>query len=573
MLRKIFISYRREDSGANALGISQYLEHEFGPKNVFIDVDMRAGAKFPAVLEERLSECKVLLALIGPGWLNARDDQGNRRLDNPDDWVRLEIAHALRRNITVIPVRVNGASLPIRSALPDDVSGLLDHQAVSVSLAGFRHEMASLVRDIRLVPSQRRWPRPSLMVACASALVAILAIAGLISATNGIERIKDFAFPAIAEQNSTGTPWSGKPGEWVFYAVDKNPVAYYLKPSSIEMFGDRVAFASRFPVVATNTDKLTSQNAYEGDITVVDCKASQWALSERYLYAKDGKSTFHFKWGDPATLDLSIGAKVAPGTVISKAERILCDEKTRTALIANREGSDKTFTYLSSTATGDGDIFYDKPRASLDSSYQSDLPVLVKLHDKHTFADLFPGPTVLGLTQSSYQAYTEPLQLNCRDRKIQIPNMEYFDGDGYLLDFDAFMPVQQIDVKANPFTALLKIGCAGLLSNVAGTYEGTDHGSTKTGGNGEEKISIIVTQKGDAISVTFHTAAGGEGRGVGTLTDETVESIPIQSTTPNCSGSYLATLKFDGDTVTWSYKGQDCNGPIEGYGSAKRTSV
>src|SRR4051794_35794943 len=92
---KIFISYRREDSAASALSIGQYLENEFGRKNVFIDLDMRAGAKFPTVLEQRLAECKVMLVLIGPEWLNASDQHGRRRLDQPDDWVRLEIAHAL----------------------------------------------------------------------------------------------------------------------------------------------------------------------------------------------------------------------------------------------------------------------------------------------------------------------------------------------------------------------------------------------------------------------------------------------------------------------------------------------
>ena len=124
---KIFISYRREDTAANALGIGQYLENAFGRRNVFIDVDMRAGAKFPSVLEERLAECKVMLVLIGPGWLNA-NDHGVRRIDGPDDWVRLEIAQALRRDITVIPVRVNGAELPRKEALPSDIQGLLDHQ-------------------------------------------------------------------------------------------------------------------------------------------------------------------------------------------------------------------------------------------------------------------------------------------------------------------------------------------------------------------------------------------------------------------------------------------------------------
>src|SRR5271156_1947983 len=100
MPQKIFISYRREDSAANALGIGQYLEHEFGRKSVFIDVDMRAGAKFPQVLEERLATCKVMLVLIGPRWVNAEDDQGQRRLDNPDDCVRLEVSRALKRGIT-----------------------------------------------------------------------------------------------------------------------------------------------------------------------------------------------------------------------------------------------------------------------------------------------------------------------------------------------------------------------------------------------------------------------------------------------------------------------------------------
>jgi hypothetical protein len=100
-----------------------------------------------------------MLVLIGPEWLNARDEQGNRRLDFPDDWVRLEIARALKQKITVIPVRVNGATLPLRGALPEDIRGLLDHQAVSVTLAGFRNEMSGLVRDIRSIPSPKPWRR------------------------------------------------------------------------------------------------------------------------------------------------------------------------------------------------------------------------------------------------------------------------------------------------------------------------------------------------------------------------------------------------------------------------------
>jgi hypothetical protein len=89
MLLKLFISYRRQDSGVNAIGIGQYLEKEFGRKNVYIDVEMQAGTKYPAVIEKRLAECRVLLVLIGPDWLGSKDELGRLRLHKSDDWVSI----------------------------------------------------------------------------------------------------------------------------------------------------------------------------------------------------------------------------------------------------------------------------------------------------------------------------------------------------------------------------------------------------------------------------------------------------------------------------------------------------
>ena len=572
MPSKIFISYRREDSGANALGISQYLEHAFGRKNVFIDVDMRAGVKFPSVLEKRLSECKVMLALIGPDWLNARDEAGNRRLDNPDDWVRLEIARALQRNITVIPVRVNGTPLPTRASLPDDIRGLLDHQAVSVSLAGFRHEMASLVRDIRSIPRRRSWQRFGAIAAGALLLVAFVVLTQVIGFRNAIERIQGLALPKPTAPANQAELWASKPGEWVLYATDKNPIAYYIKPSTIRTSGDRVIFDGRYAVQHTS-DAASSQNVYEDSITVLDCKTSTWALSEKTVYDKEGKPNFHFKWGDPESLDLSVGGKVVPNTVISMAQRILCDGRMRAELISNRQPPEKDFSHLSSTAAGDGDIFYGPPIAISNLPYQAELLALVKFHDEHRFTDLYPGQHVLGLPTTRFRAYVQPMKLNCSTRQIEISDIEYFDSNGNLLSFTAFIPAQQIDVKVNPFVDLLKVGCAGVTPQVGGKYEGTNYGSYGARGSGDQKISIIVAQSGDTINVTFQTASGGEGKGTGTLTDGTASSIKVESTAPNCPGSYVASLKFDGDTVTWSFEGQDCGGPMQGYGTAKRTSA
>jgi hypothetical protein len=176
MSGKIFISYRRDDSAAIALGIGQYLAKEFGRRNVFIDVDINAGAKFPVVLERRLTECKVLLAVIGPNWLDVRNDAGKRRLDDPNDWVRLEIARALKRDITVIPVLIGGAELPKKADLSEDIQGLLDHQSAAVTTIGFRNEMGGLARDIRAIPNAWAWRR----VAVGATAVLAVMVAGWI---------------------------------------------------------------------------------------------------------------------------------------------------------------------------------------------------------------------------------------------------------------------------------------------------------------------------------------------------------------------------------------------------------
>lgn len=149
---KIFVNYRRDDSAPYALNVAQYLERTFGSRNVFIDIDrMRAGQKFPQVLEERLGQCDVMVTVIGPNWLEVRADDGSRRLDDPEDWVRMEIERALERGVVVIPTTVGGASLPSKRELPEPLQPLVDHHAVNVTRDGFRGEMMALTQDIRSI--------------------------------------------------------------------------------------------------------------------------------------------------------------------------------------------------------------------------------------------------------------------------------------------------------------------------------------------------------------------------------------------------------------------------------------
>src|SRR5208283_4263525 len=99
----IFVSYRRGDTEGQARALCTELEKVFGEKSVFIDVDSIApGRDFRIALRESIESCGAFLALIGPGWLNAKDPAGRRRLDDPKDFVREEIGIALKRDIPVL---------------------------------------------------------------------------------------------------------------------------------------------------------------------------------------------------------------------------------------------------------------------------------------------------------------------------------------------------------------------------------------------------------------------------------------------------------------------------------------
>lgn len=162
---RIFISYRRSDSEANVGRIYERLVRAFGSENVFKDVNsITLGGDFPQQIGDALSQCDVLLVIIGPGWLNAQDEDGNRRLDDPDDFVRLEVQFGLMRgSCTVVPVLINGASMPAKKDLPDGLRSLGNKNAATIGNdPDFDHHMKRLIAAIKEVPTsgQRSQARP-----------------------------------------------------------------------------------------------------------------------------------------------------------------------------------------------------------------------------------------------------------------------------------------------------------------------------------------------------------------------------------------------------------------------------
>ncbi len=145
MAPKIFISYRRQDAQAAAGRVYDHLSAKLARSNVFMDVDsIEPGADFVALLEERMSQCEVLIAVIGPTWISVTDREGNRRLAGAGDFVRLEIEGALKRNIRIVPVLVDGAQMPDTANLPETLKPLSRLHAFEVSHHRFHDDMRVL---------------------------------------------------------------------------------------------------------------------------------------------------------------------------------------------------------------------------------------------------------------------------------------------------------------------------------------------------------------------------------------------------------------------------------------------
>ena len=131
MRDRIFVSYRRSDSKSSTNAVRQTLEAEFGDA-VFVDVtDIAPGAAFPDRIGTELARSAVVVAVIGPGWLAAARPDGTRRLDEPNDWVRNELAQALADpDVTVIPVLVDDALQPSAADLPEPLTDLASRNSV-----------------------------------------------------------------------------------------------------------------------------------------------------------------------------------------------------------------------------------------------------------------------------------------------------------------------------------------------------------------------------------------------------------------------------------------------------------
>lgn len=268
-MSKVFISYRRDDSAGFAGRLADALERRLGADSVFRDVDdISAGADFGAVIEQALHKVQAVLVVIGPRWLDARDERG-RRLEDAGDYVRREVELALASGKPVIPVLVGGATMPAAEALPPTLRGLANRNALALGDAGWNADL------VRLETALERWRASAAPRGAASRrrkLAALVVAIALVLAGGGWWlRSDDGPHQLVGEWSAeVAYPWNLTLREhYVFTLVDGriDGTASFLgvprRLEAVEWGGGRLRFLTRSESVSGNEAPREMGQLYE----------------------------------------------------------------------------------------------------------------------------------------------------------------------------------------------------------------------------------------------------------------------------------------------------------------------
>lgn len=162
-MKRIFISYRRSDSAGYAGRLYDFLSEYFGEDKLFFDVDtIQPGADFEQKIASELDNSDVVLVLVGDRWLGVQDRDGNRRLDDPQDYVRREVETALAKNMAVIPILLRGVMMPAAHELPGSLAGFPKRNAVRLSDEHWHTDLevlTAVLQNVLGVPGSRKEQR------------------------------------------------------------------------------------------------------------------------------------------------------------------------------------------------------------------------------------------------------------------------------------------------------------------------------------------------------------------------------------------------------------------------------
>jgi hypothetical protein len=262
----VFLSYRRQESSYAAGRLYDRLAERFGAERVFIDVDtIEPGVDFTEAIGRAVESCEVLLAIIGAQWLTATEEQGRRRLDDPDDIVRIEIEAALVRDVRVIPILIENAIMPRRQDLPDSLASLARRNAFTIRHESFRYDAERLVKSIEGIigtgsreqpeqaprPEQAAQPRPP--------------------SRGSVTEPKEWQLEAVAKQGSKTTFHLSSGSQSHEIVIDSG------WKGTIRVDGELVAGGELFDSIDGNEYQANTLSAKVGSRVTIKVTTGSWA--------------------------------------------------------------------------------------------------------------------------------------------------------------------------------------------------------------------------------------------------------------------------------------------------------
>jgi len=300
----VFISYRREDSSGYAGRLFDIISVHFGRENTYMDVDtIMGGDNFPAVIEEKISQCEALLAVIGERWLTCTAANGGRRLDMAGDFVRLEIAKALERGVRVIPVLVGGATMPRQDDLPDELRPLCAREAMDLRDAHFRADAERLIDTLKKTApgiANRQWEvKSKRFLLSVSLVVVVAAVVGGILLSRQPKKRAAGANPDSASQKQIAPP-SGPvpPGQVNPAEADKSrspakrPTDVAGKWKATVKYWDETTYRETFNFEVAGTEVSGTASFLGESLAIFDGKveADRISFMTKSLTGMDGKT-------------------------------------------------------------------------------------------------------------------------------------------------------------------------------------------------------------------------------------------------------------------------------------------
>jgi Caspase domain/PDZ domain len=289
--------------------------------------------------------------------------------------------------------------------------------------------------------------------------------------------------------------------EWTLYEIGDRHIPHYVQLSSIHRIGDRGIAKTRTFLDPTKPKlffgKSLPDAAYQEQIQVYDCNTPMMASTEDFIFNEAGALLFHYKWGDPNYLNIStVGFAVNPGSVGNSGRDIACDATLSTPLVSKKQILNMSFTSLSSTTSGDGEIFYTPARKVQADPNQLEITVVLNYLSDHNVKDFFPQGTSIP-DPPSFRQEVDRILISCDTNRVLINKTEYWDASQQLVRMaftESSSKPKPSDIAPSSFFAALKdILCQKAYAGV-GIRLAEENGSTVVaeiiGGSPAEKAGI-----------------------------------------------------------------------------------